>query len=253
MSTTSIQRLGIATFGSISLITAYLGKWQIDRYNWKTNLIEKRKKQLNGNPIPLHESQSALQKGQDSNGRLDYEYVYCKGSFDYENSITVGPRSVPKGSSKDVGCISKSGLLVITPFKDKVTGKKYLVNRGWIDRNNRDEMFQKETDEFIEFEGIISPPELGGKFTPTYDSKLKQFYALNPKEISRIIPVDNNNFSIERVNHDESIVSRSISSFLEFKVIPETHITYAITWFSISLFCLYIVKRKFWIKSIIRK
>lgn len=60
----SKKAMGIALFGSASAVTAGLGTWQMQRYNWKCGLIQERQEKLAAQPVPLKSS---------AGGRTNYE------------------------------------------------------------------------------------------------------------------------------------------------------------------------------------
>jgi len=50
--------LGLALLATPALVTLGLGTWQMQRYNWKNELIAFREQQLRAEPVPMSELQT---------------------------------------------------------------------------------------------------------------------------------------------------------------------------------------------------
>ncbi|XP_059455713.1 surfeit locus protein 1 [Corylus avellana] len=120
---------GALTFG--------LGTWQIFRRQDKIKMLEYRQKRLEMEPL-MFKSISP------SNGKLDsleFRKVKCKGVFDEERSIYVGPRS------RSISGVTENGYYVITPLmpipnSTESVQSPILVNRGWVPRSWRDQSLE---------------------------------------------------------------------------------------------------------------
>lgn len=109
---------------AIPPVTFGLGCWQIQRLQWKTDLIGEMSTRISEDPIILPENiESDIQLQKD----LEYRRVLLKGRFCHDQEITVGPRTLN----------GKNGFWVISPMVLK-SGKKILVNRGWIPHDQQD-------------------------------------------------------------------------------------------------------------------
>ncbi|CAD7704252.1 unnamed protein product [Ostreobium quekettii] len=65
-----------------SAFAATLGFWQLDRRKWKTDLIERRKAQLQEDPVDI----------QAIDQPVEFQHVRAVGKLIQENSVFVGPR-----------------------------------------------------------------------------------------------------------------------------------------------------------------
>ncbi|KAK3257163.1 hypothetical protein CYMTET_33741 [Cymbomonas tetramitiformis] len=77
--------MGYLLFGIPCAATAYLGTWQLQRYQWKSDLIASREEQLSKDPISLralYESEEQI---------LEYHKVLCEGVLDIKSSKFVRP------------------------------------------------------------------------------------------------------------------------------------------------------------------
>ncbi|KYM94491.1 Surfeit locus protein 1 [Cyphomyrmex costatus] len=152
---------------AIPVITFALGTWQIKRWKWKLDLIEKLKQRTSAEPIDLPSDLDELKD-------KEYYRMKVKGKFLYEKEFLIGPRSlIINGeaiSEKGGGVFSRktsSGYYVITPFKLEDRDLVIMINRGWIPKCNRStyKMGNKITD-FIEVIGIIRGTEKRPPFIP---------------------------------------------------------------------------------------
>lgn len=148
----SLLSVPIATFG--------LGTWQIKRWRWKLNLIETLKQRTSSEPINLPLDLDELEN-------KEYYPVKVKGKFLYEKEFLIGPRSLILNgeavSEKGGGVFSgksSTGYYVITPFEVEGRGLIIMVNRGWIPKNDRltYKMENKITDS-IEIVGTVRTTE----------------------------------------------------------------------------------------------
>ena len=105
----------ILVFVLATLFTV-LGFWQIQRAEEKNLLQEKLLERMHTEPF---EYTTALGENWQ---RWQYRQVILRGRFVAEKQILIDNR-VHKG---------KAGYHVITPFIDEDTGRRILLNRGWI-------------------------------------------------------------------------------------------------------------------------
>jgi len=97
-----------------------LGTWQLQRLEWKEELIAERHTRSTDSAVPLPGDLS------DSKA-LDYVRVELVGRFLHDKELYLGSRTL-KGSV---------GYHVVTPFRLS-DGRTLLVNRGWVPPERRD-------------------------------------------------------------------------------------------------------------------
>ncbi|XP_071575350.1 surfeit locus protein 1 isoform X1 [Temnothorax nylanderi] len=151
----------------IPIATFALGTWQIKRWRWKLDLIENLKQRTSAEPIDLP---SDLNEVKDK----EYYRMKVKGKFLYEREFLIGPRSLILNgeavSEKGGGIFSRkagTGYYVVTPFRLEDRDLTIMVNRGWIPRHDRStfKMENKITDT-VEIIGIIRATEKRPQFMP---------------------------------------------------------------------------------------
>jgi surfeit locus 1 family protein len=101
-----------------------LGNWQLERLDWKLDLIEKIKIRATQSPMHLPSESHDLDQ-------IEYYHALVFGKFDHNKEVTmysVGPNGEP-------------GYDLYTPMM-LIDGRSIIVNRGWVpeqikDQNNR--------------------------------------------------------------------------------------------------------------------
>jgi cytochrome oxidase assembly protein ShyY1 len=266
--------LGVALFGSAALGTCGLGTWQLQRYEWKRELVARRQRMQERAPVAL-----GAARGE------PYERVLCEGTFEYDQSMLVGPRSAPASAAQQgQSALSPTGFVVVTPFTDRPSGRRVLVNRGWIPKY-RPELASAVSEQavapavvapaasprgwgwfgsahapaaatqgssnsaaVVSFEGVIGVDEEGGTFTPTdaeATQSTKMFFAVNAKTMARAKGMPEDAFLVDRVGGPGPLVCKTLESMLVFKVHPATHLGYAATWYGLSLTALVLLRKRF--------
>lgn len=145
-------------------ITAFaLGTWQVQRLDWKSNLIAKFEDRLVRDPLPLPpQVDPTVIKD------FDYRRVYTTGHYRHDQEMLIGPRVYD----------GKDGYLVVTPLERRGSGSTILVSRGWISKkfkNQKDRPGGLPQGEVI-IEGLLREPWKKNMFTPDNSPQTKEFY-----------------------------------------------------------------------------
>ena len=240
---------GIVVFGSICLGTFGLGCWQVQRYNWKVDLLKTAKERYEMEAQVLPERKL-------SQGEL-YEYLQdisgqrlaLTGSFDHSNEVRIGPRAAPPGLVTDAAqgmATNPQGYFIVTPFVTKAGGLVF-VNRGWVKRGV--ENIDRPVGQVTLSNLIVSQTEMPNRFNPPIDQK-----AINEKSLiwleanalveaggaSNVLSAGDGVPIVEVVEADGTPlkalypVARRFQQVSEPSVTPLTHMTYAFTWFSLA-------------------
>lgn len=165
----SIQLSGYLMLG-IPISTFILGVWQVQRYSWKKDLIEKVSLRLTSEPTELPDNLDEL-------ASKEYCPVRLKGKFLHNLEFSAGLRSYVspfnKSDKEELGLIASnssapSGFHIITPFKLEDKDLTILVNRGWVPSKHKDPKKRNEeyTDDTVEITGIVRLPESRPVFVP---------------------------------------------------------------------------------------
>ncbi|AEE76023.1 Surfeit locus protein 1 [Arabidopsis thaliana] len=253
-------------------ITFGLGSWQIVRREEKFKTLEYQQQRLNMEPIKLN-----IDHPLDKNlNALEFRRVSCKGVFDEQRSIYLGPRS------RSISGITENGFFVITPLMP-IPGdldsmqSPILVNRGWVPRSWREKSQESAEAEFIanqstkakspsnepkswwkfwsktpvitkehisavkpvEVVGVIRGGENPSIFVPSNDPSTGQWFYVDVPAMARAVGLPENTIYVEDVHEhvDRSRpypVPKDINTLIRSKVMPQDHLNYSITWYSLS-------------------
>ncbi len=99
----------------VALVCLSLAVWQLERLQWKTNLIAERRAAVQSAPVPLP-------KTLDEARSLEFHPVVAEGVFLNDKEIFLGAAS-PRGG--------EPGFQVLTPLR-LADGRIVFVNRGFI-------------------------------------------------------------------------------------------------------------------------
>ena len=112
----------IPTLFSLPVFIAmlFLGTWQVQRLEWKQDLIEKLQQRSAQAP-------GAIPDGPLNEDEHEFTPVRVQGVYDHDNEFHLVNRSLN----------GEAGINVVTPLKMN-DGKTVLINRGWVPFEMRD-------------------------------------------------------------------------------------------------------------------
>ncbi|KAJ0264340.1 Surfeit locus protein 1 [Hirschfeldia incana] len=255
-------------------ITFGLGSWQIVRREEKIKTLEYQQQRLKMEPMKLN-AEHPPDKNLDA---LEFRRVSCKGVFDEQKSIYLGPRS------RSISGVTENGYYVITPLLP-IPGdldsmqSPILVNRGWVPRSWRDKAQEEstESDSVTNESTVVKPPSIeqsswwkfwsktpvvpkeqaistvkpvevvgvirGGEnpsiFVPANDPSIGQWFYVDVPAMARAIGLPEDTIYVEDVHEDIDRsnpypVPKDINTLIRSKVMPQDHLNYCITWYSLS-------------------
>lgn len=220
--------------------------WQLYRYNWKLDLIEKRKVRLSQEPQDLFTVVADPNAGM--NAEDEFVPVACEGVFVHELQSLVGPRSAPPGGVQvgPPGAPQPTGFEVVTPIQC-AGGERILVNRGWVPRDAVDQIDQPTGT--VRVSGVLKGGDKPNKFADN-DYAKKSLVWLDlpvlaaeagsaPVLVAEAIDDDGRagRAATARAGTKPSWpVARPLETYAEFHVKPSTHLIYAATWCSLTAF-----------------
>jgi surfeit locus 1 family protein len=196
------------------IILLSLGTWQLERLRWKTDLIESMKENISLPPVKINSSIISNIKN------YNYRRFKLYGYYLYDKNITIYSKVVN----------GKVGRHLVTPFKTKFG--YILINRGFVPENYKIESNVIKQDKNTSINGIVKFQQKINYFTPSNSIFKNEWYYINIEEISTYFKLDLNNFYIiEENNPNERYPLGS-----QYNInIPNDHLQYAITWFSLAL------------------
>ncbi len=201
-------------FISIFLV---LGSWQLVRLNWKLDLIEQIQSSLKEEPININ---NTVLK--------NYLRIKAIGKINFENQIYLYNLN-EKG---------EPGFEVINPVE--INNKNYLLNRGWIPFNKKNDKEINIIDE-NNIVGVLRKQIKANMFKPKNDISNNYWFTLNREDLYDFTGEKFSPYIIYLSSKNEFPKTKLITAN-----ISNNHKKYAITWFSlaISILLIYLYFRK---------
>ena len=199
-----------------------LGTWQLYRLQWKSELISEIAFGLDSNPI---EYSNSIKK--------NYQRVISDGSYNFKDQIYLY-------SLNEKG---KPGFDVITPFE--TLGKEIvLVNRGWIPKKFKELTKINSIQGNTKITGLLRKIYKANMFKPDNDINNNIWFSVNLEDLEKFTGKKFGNFIIYLEDQEmKAPLPRKITVD-----VPNNHLKYAITWYSIAisilLYYLYFRKKK---------
>ena len=188
-----------------------LGTWQLYRLQWKQDLINQISEGLNSTPIQYSQ-----------NINKNYQRVALVGKYNFKNQIYLYNLN-EKG---------QPGFDVITPF-ETLNKENVLINRGWIKKEFKNNSAINSYSSNIK--GLLKESTRNNIFTPNNDLKENIWFSINLNEIQKVTGKKFNKFIVYL--EDETIDTPKPK---EITIdLPNNHLKYAITWYSISISILF--------------
>jgi len=188
-----------------------LGTWQLYRLQWKQDLINQISEGLNSTPIQYSQ-----------NINKNYQRVALVGKYNFKNQIYLYNLN-EKG---------QPGFDVITPF-ETLNKENVLINRGWIKKEFKNNFAINSSSANIK--GLLKESSRKNIFTPNNDLKENIWFSINLNEIQKVTGKKFNKFIVYL--EDETIDTPKPK---EITIdLPNNHLKYAITWYSISISILF--------------
>lgn len=224
-------------FGGLVGGTFGLGCWQSQRYFWKIDLLEERRRALEAEPVALPAGATATSLV-DSFPALGERCrrVRVSGTYDAERTAVVGPRSAPPGVGTQATGLGTSpqGYVVFTVLT-RPDGSEVLVNRGWAPRGDEAALTSCPSKP-VDFVAVVDSGETPGTFSPVNTAKNILWVELpflrkhlNCAEDALLVnecPTDGDRASWPK--------PRTPDHLLQTAVMPPTHAAYAATWYALS-------------------
>ena len=190
-----------------------LGTWQLFRLQWKTALISEITFGLDSTPVKYS---NTIKK--------NYQRVVSEGKFNFEDQIYLY-------SLNESG---KPGYDVITPYKT-LKNENVLVNRGWINKNLKGNLEINLKENEVKITGLLREIYKANIFKPKNDLKNNIWFTLDANDLKELTGKQFSNYMIFLEKPKNKVpVPKKISID-----VPNNHLKYAITWYSIAISILF--------------
>jgi surfeit locus 1 family protein len=204
-----------------------LGVWQLERLQWKEALITERTERTSAAPIPL--------PGLDANvANLEYHRVQVTGEFLNDKEIFLGARSLN----------GNAGYHLVTPFR-LTDGRVLFVDRGWIplDRKAPASRAAGELKGPVTLDAVIRLRGTQNWMVPDNRPDLDFFFWADLPAMAKLmqLPTAETRFFLE-AGPAKNPGGYPIGGQTRIDL-PNDHLQYAITWFSLAgaLLVIYVI------------
>ena len=185
-------------FNSLAIIILLsLGTWQLERLRWKSDLIASMNKNISLPPVEVNSSIISNIK-----------------SYTIYSKVVNG----------------KVGRHLVTPFKTEFGN--ILINRGFVPEDYKVEPSKNTKNKNIFINGMVKFQQEINYFTPTNSILNNEWYYINIEEISTYFNLNLNSFYVIEENNPN--VRYPLGSQYNINI-PNDHLQYAFTWFSLAL------------------
>ena len=186
----------------------YLGKWQIDRLYWKLDVLKKIDQKIAAAPVPL--------PAVPSESVHKYLSVEISGQF-LQESIRV------LASKKRYG----AGYRIIHVFR--TNGRRLLVDLGFVGLETD---YDVDLSSDISLVGNLHWPDEVDNFTPEPDLENNIWFARDVERVASALQTE----PILIILKDSTLKDQNIKPMpIDTTHIPNDHLQYAITWFSLAI------------------
>ena len=210
MKRSSLFQLFVILF--ITLFCA-LGTWQLYRLQWKTALISEITFGLDSTPVKYS---NTIKK--------NYQRVVSEGTFNFEDQIYLY-------SLNESG---KPGYDVITPYKT-LKNENVLINRGWINKNLKGNLEINLKENEVKITGLLREIYKANIFKPNNDLKNNIWFTLDADDLKKLTGKQFSNYMIFLEKPKNKVpIPKKVSVD-----VPNNHLKYAITWYSIAISILF--------------
>lgn len=203
-----------------------LGSWQVERLNWKQQLIDTFEARMAQQPV-------AAPLKVDNMGQWKYRLVKLDGVYQHDKEILMTGRTF-EGSA---------GFHVLTPLLLQ-DNRIVIVNRGWVPEKLRAREKRPETlvEGLLTIQGILREDKRRGPFVPDNEPKNEVWLYVDTNEMAshrEIFPVAP--YYVDAIRAPGPYVL-PIGASTQIAVRNE-HLQYAVTWFLLAatLLVIYVI------------
>lgn len=205
------------------VVLCALGSWQVQRLQWKNNLIAQMEAARAAGP------KDVAFAGIKGDAPL---YARLRGRY---GAVTfhVGPRTY-KG---------EVGSYVFAPIA--MDGGAVLVNRGWVPQGQEKNVKPPEGE--VSVTGLLRLPERGNPFTPPNDPVKNEWFRADPAQMAQAAGIGEIAALIMHVENEapESPSLQPVRATPQASL-PNDHLQYAVFWFAMAGVLLVIYYLRFW-------
>lgn len=201
------------------LILVALGTWQLQRLQWKEELIGRLQTRSTAAAMDLP-------AGPLSRDETEYARVLVSGTFDHKNEFHLLNRSLN----------GEAGLHVLTPLIRSDGEGAVLISRGWIPFQLRDQALRAEgqTEGPVTVEGIVRFAGEPPPFIPDNEPQNNAWYYVDPPAMAAAAGLGA--LPGHYVMSSDKSVPGGWPLGHQWRLdLPNDHLQYAITWYALAV------------------
>ena len=211
--------LTIVAFPAL-LVLVGLGSWQLQRLQWKNDLITSFESRAEAPAIAVPATYAGFDQ-------VEFRRLSLNGVFQHEKEVFLTGRTYE----------GNAGFHVVTPFQldDE---RIILINRGWVSEDYRDpakRTFSQITGN-VAVAGILRRPGVKGYFVPENEPDNGFWFTLVPSQINHHLKLGGE--AIDQFYADAIRTSDVVTLPIAAKTklnLRNAHLSYALTWYGIGL------------------
>jgi surfeit locus 1 family protein len=217
--------LTLFALGAFAILIA-LGLWQLQRRDWKNDLITRFEQALSKPPIPYEPPRT------NANERSrEFTRVKASGTFEEAKTVKI---LVPAPEEARAQTQDGFGYLLFTPLK--LGDGAVFVNRGFAPRSVADRGDIKGGEATVT--GILRLSEKPGWFLPAPDPAKRLFFSADIPEMIQAAGVGPGTVVSEYIEAEPSPQASEWPKARDphelLAAIPNRHLEYALTWFGLA-------------------
>lgn len=204
------------------LLLVGLGKWQLDRREWKLAIVQRIESRASGEAVSLTEARDRWQKSQD----VDYTRVLLVGRFlhQYERYLY----SIVEG---------QAGWKVVTPLQTG-NGDIVLVDRGFVPEKLKQPEARKagQIEGIVELTGLARASQPRNRFTPADDPVANRWFTRDVPGLAASLPPDLAEKAAPFIVEAEAgpVPGNWPRAGVTMLKVSNRHLEYALTWFALA-------------------
>ena len=197
-----------------------LGIWQLQRLQWKEDLMARMESGVEAEPVPIDEA-----LGRRDLAGVEWHPVTVEGRFHHDKEVYL------YATEFDLG----QGVHVITPL-ERGDGRMVLIDRGWV--SNREiapaSRASGQVEGPVKVTGIVRLQAEPNPYAPEADAEKRLWFSRNPSGMARMAGVVIDAPVLVVANESSSVSGGP--RFPGYRInLPNRHLEYALTWFGLAL------------------
>jgi surfeit locus 1 family protein len=204
------------------LLLVGLGKWQLDRREWKLAIVERIESRVHGEPVSLSEARDRWEKSQD----IDYTRVLLVGRFLHQHERHL------------YGIVDGlAGWKVVTPLQT-ANGDIVLVDRGFVPEQFKlpETRQAGQIGGVVELTGLARASQVRGQFTPANDVAANRWFNRDVPALTGSLPAEIAGKAAPFIVEAEAapVPGDWPRAGVTMLKVSNRHLEYALTWFALA-------------------